>query len=185
MRAPVAVPPFDFRARITRAAAGLAAAGGDALLVSHLANLRYLSGLDASAGWGLLTAAGRLYLLVDPRYKAAAGTRVDEVGADTHPDQLVAHDLVFHRSLCELSGNAYLTSLLDSLSGSTLRARVWRGLVEDGAVERTLHEHRAIVDAVESGAQEVLADDWAKFVKAGLTLAPEQRYEQIFAALGG
>jgi NAD(P)-dependent dehydrogenase (short-subunit alcohol dehydrogenase family) len=41
------------------------------------------------------------------------------------------------------------------------------------------------LDAIESGAQEVLADDWAKFVKNGLTLDPKPRYEQIFAALGG
>jgi NAD(P)-dependent dehydrogenase (short-subunit alcohol dehydrogenase family) len=40
------------------------------------------------------------------------------------------------------------------------------------------------LDAIESGAQEVLADDWAKFVKSGLTLDPQARYEQIFAALG-
>jgi NAD(P)-dependent dehydrogenase (short-subunit alcohol dehydrogenase family) len=40
------------------------------------------------------------------------------------------------------------------------------------------------LDAVESGAQEVLADDWAAFVKSGLTLDPQARYEQIFAALG-
>jgi NAD(P)-dependent dehydrogenase (short-subunit alcohol dehydrogenase family) len=40
------------------------------------------------------------------------------------------------------------------------------------------------LDAVESGAQEVLADDWATFVKSGLTLDPKARYEQIFAALG-
>lgn len=40
------------------------------------------------------------------------------------------------------------------------------------------------LDAVESGAQEVLADDWAKFVKSGLTLDPKNRYEQISAALG-
>jgi GntR family transcriptional repressor for pyruvate dehydrogenase complex len=53
--------------------------------------------------------------------------------------------------LSGLSGNAYLTSLLDGLSGSTLRARIWRGLTEEGAVERTLTEHRAIVDAVETG----------------------------------
>jgi NAD(P)-dependent dehydrogenase (short-subunit alcohol dehydrogenase family) len=43
----------------------------------------------------------------------------------------------------------------------------------------------AALDAVESGAQEVLADDWAAFVKSGLNLGPAQRYEQIFAALGG
>jgi NAD(P)-dependent dehydrogenase (short-subunit alcohol dehydrogenase family) len=40
------------------------------------------------------------------------------------------------------------------------------------------------LDAIESGAQEVLADDWAAFVKSGLTLDPKARYEQIFAALG-
>jgi NAD(P)-dependent dehydrogenase (short-subunit alcohol dehydrogenase family) len=40
------------------------------------------------------------------------------------------------------------------------------------------------LDAIESGAQEVLADDWAQFIKSGLTLDPEARYEQIFAALG-
>lgn len=40
------------------------------------------------------------------------------------------------------------------------------------------------LDAIESGAQEVLADDWAKFVKSGLTLDPKDRYQQIFAALG-
>jgi GntR family transcriptional repressor for pyruvate dehydrogenase complex len=28
---------------------------------------------------------------------------------------------------------------------------VWRGLTEEGSVERTLTEHRAIVDALEAG----------------------------------
>ena len=39
------------------------------------------------------------------------------------------------------------------------------------------------LDAIESGAQEVLGDDWAKFVKSGLTLDPAERYEGILAAL--
>ena len=43
----------------------------------------------------------------------------------------------------------------------------------------------AALDAVESGLDEVLADDWATFVKSGLTLAPSERYAQIFAALSG
>lgn len=82
-----------------------------------------------------------------------AGLRglLSEVGEHTSVDDLVAHDLVFHRSLCALSGNSYMTSLLDALSGRTLRARVWRGLTQEGAVQRTLTEHRAIVDAVEAG----------------------------------
>lgn len=76
------VPAFDFRARLAQAAAALVQAGADALVVSHLPNLRYLSGLDATAGTGLLTADGRLFLLVDPRYEAAAADRAAEVGTD-------------------------------------------------------------------------------------------------------
>jgi NAD(P)-dependent dehydrogenase (short-subunit alcohol dehydrogenase family) len=41
------------------------------------------------------------------------------------------------------------------------------------------------LDAVESGLDEVLADDWAKLVKSGLTLEPAARYEQLFAVLSG
>src|SRR5688572_5595705 len=66
-------------------------------------------------------------------------------------DELVAHDQVFHRRIAELAGNAYLASLLETLSSSTLRARIWRGLSEEGAVDRTLTEHRAIVDALARG----------------------------------
>jgi GntR family transcriptional regulator, transcriptional repressor for pyruvate dehydrogenase complex len=74
-----------------------------------------------------------------------------EVEGTTSVDDLVANDIVFHRRICERSGNAYLTRLLDTLSSSTVRARVWRGLTEEGSVERTLTEHRAIVDALEAG----------------------------------
>ena len=41
------------------------------------------------------------------------------------------------------------------------------------------------LDAIEAGLEEVLADDWAKFVKSGLALAPAERYAQLFAALSG
>lgn len=75
-------PSFDFRSRLARAAASLVRAGADGLVISHLPNLRYLTGLEATAGVGLLTADGRLHLLVDPRYEAAAGARAAEVGSD-------------------------------------------------------------------------------------------------------
>jgi GntR family transcriptional repressor for pyruvate dehydrogenase complex len=74
-----------------------------------------------------------------------------ELGDNPTVDALVAHDQVFHRRIAELAGNAYLTSLLETLSSSTLRARIWRGLSEEGAVERTLTEHRAIVEALARG----------------------------------
>ena len=41
------------------------------------------------------------------------------------------------------------------------------------------------LNAIESGLDEVLADDRARFVKSGLTLDPSERYEQLFAALAG
>ncbi|GAB3618565.1 SDR family oxidoreductase [Okibacterium endophyticum] len=41
------------------------------------------------------------------------------------------------------------------------------------------------LDAIESGLDEVLADDWARFVKSGLTLDPSERYEQLFSTLAG
>lgn len=72
-------------------------------------------------------------------------------------DELVANDIVFHRYICERSGNAYLTRMLDALSSSTLRARVWRGLTQEGSVQRTLTEHRAIVDALEAGDADLVA----------------------------
>jgi NAD(P)-dependent dehydrogenase (short-subunit alcohol dehydrogenase family) len=41
------------------------------------------------------------------------------------------------------------------------------------------------LDAIESGIDEVLADDWAKLVKSGLTLNPSARYAQLFSASAG
>jgi len=63
-------------------------------------------------------------------------------------DDLVEHDIRFHREVVRLAGNAYLSSLIDGLSSQTVRARVWRGLTEQGAVDRTLSEHLAIAEAV-------------------------------------
>jgi len=74
---------------------------------------------------------------------------VASVDSDTVSiDDLVAHDVRFHREVVRLTGNAYLASLIESLSSQTIRARVWRGLTEQGALERTLSEHRAIAEAI-------------------------------------
>lgn len=78
-------------------------------------------------------------------------TILGEVDTVTSVEDLVAHDLKFHGFISDLSGNPYLSSLLESMSSSTLRARIWRGLTEENSVERTLAEHRAIVDAMAAG----------------------------------
>lgn len=66
-------------------------------------------------------------------------------------EALVAHDLVFHQTIVEASGNEYLSRLVESLSSGTVRARVWRGITQRGATDRTINEHRAILDALRLG----------------------------------
>ncbi|MET4134795.1 FadR/GntR family transcriptional regulator [Pseudarthrobacter sp. PvP090] len=73
------------------------------------------------------------------------------VREDTSVEELVSHDLEFHRIIAHASGNSYLASLLDGLSSGTVRARVWRGLTEERAVARTVDEHAAIVEALARG----------------------------------
>ena len=81
----------------------------------------------------------------------ALSKMVGQVDSDTSVEALVEHDMLFHGYINEHSGNSYLSSLLDSLSSNTMRARIWRGLTEENSVARTLAEHRAIVDAMASG----------------------------------
>lgn len=94
---------------------------------------------------------------------------LDALGASPSVDELVASDLEFHRKIAEGSGNPVLCSLLDSLSGPTQRARVWRGLTQTDAIERTMAEHRAIVEAIASHQQEV-ARAWATVHVSGVEL---------------
>lgn len=73
---------------------------------------------------------------------------LDAVGPETSVEALVEHDLEFHSSIVKASGNAYLASLVESMSGPTSRARVWRGITEEGAIERTISEHQGIYEAL-------------------------------------
>jgi Xaa-Pro aminopeptidase len=65
------VPADVLAARVARVRAHLAHDGLDALLITHLPNLHYLTGFRASAGAAILT-GDRLYLLADFRYRTAA-----------------------------------------------------------------------------------------------------------------
>lgn len=88
---------------------------------------------------------------------AAVAALVDELGRDPDIEALVAHDIDFHNRIAASTGNAYLASLLESLSSRTVRARVWRGITEGGSVSRTIGEHRAIVDALRRSDAELAA----------------------------
>ncbi|MFH8760426.1 FadR/GntR family transcriptional regulator [Streptomyces atroolivaceus] len=90
----------------------------------------------------------------------ALSAQLDALGPDPSVEALVAGDLEFHRGIVRASGNSVLCSLLDGLSGPTTRARVWRGLTQEDAVSRTLHEHRAILAALRDRDAEA-ARSWA------------------------
>ncbi|MCO6010677.1 FadR family transcriptional regulator [Actinoallomurus purpureus] len=71
-----------------------------------------------------------------------------KVTDESDVEDLVENDLEFHRRIAEAAGNSVLYSLVDTLCGPTIRARVWRGLTQEGALRRTLDEHHAILDAL-------------------------------------
>ncbi|MFJ9721878.1 FadR/GntR family transcriptional regulator [Streptomyces sp. NPDC101209] len=101
--------------------------------------------------------------LLEPTATALAATRIsDDQLADIERhlnamrearddvEQLNAHDAAFHRAVISATGNETLLTLLEGISGRTLRARIWRGLVDSRAAGRTLAEHEAIFNALSS-----------------------------------
>jgi GntR family transcriptional regulator, transcriptional repressor for pyruvate dehydrogenase complex len=98
--------------------------------------------------------------LIEPQVTALAAERASEEQlAEIHEHllrmrsarehaALVRHDSDFHASVGRASGNATLAAILLGISGPTLRARVWRGLIDEGADGRTVVEHEAIYDAI-------------------------------------
>ena len=61
------------------------------------------------------------------------------------------HDAAFHRAVVAATGNQTLASLLEGISSRTVRARVWRGMVDDAVADLTIAEHQAIYDALAAG----------------------------------
>jgi len=147
---------------------------GDGTYVTSLAPAVLLEGLGLAVelmqGNTLLelTEARRL---LEPAATGLAATRVtpedlteirghlDAMYTTTEDVELLnKHDAAFHRAIVAATGNEALTTLVDGISSSTLRARVWRGMVEANAADRTLAEHEAIYAA--------LADRDASLAKA-------------------
>jgi Xaa-Pro aminopeptidase len=80
MTAP-ALPSLDVARRLDRLRARLGDAEVDALLVTNLANVRYLTGFTGSAGLLAVTSSAAL-LTTDGRYRTQSAEQVEESGAD-------------------------------------------------------------------------------------------------------
>ena len=117
--------------------------------------------------------------LLEPGATAMAAQRIDEEQLDelerlldqagdcSTVEEFVTNDAAFHRTISAASGNVVLASLLDSLSGPTTRARVWRGVTQADAVQRSLTEHREIYSALRHHRPDV-ARAWATVHVAGV-----------------
>ncbi|WP_062357548.1 FadR/GntR family transcriptional regulator [Herbidospora yilanensis] len=102
--------------------------------------------------------------LFEPVATSLAATRITPVQLaelQKHLDAMVAaqgdvellthHDDSFHRAVFEATGNRALCALLVGIASRTVRARVWRGVLEGNVAGRTISEHAAIYRALERG----------------------------------
>ncbi|MFG1945003.1 FadR/GntR family transcriptional regulator [Nonomuraea sp. NPDC048826] len=94
-------------------------------------------------------------------------TILESLPAEPTIEELVANDLRFHQRIAAGSGNSVLCSFIESLSGPTTRARIWRGLTQEGAMARTREQHTAIYEAIAARQPEV-ARAWATIHVAGV-----------------
>jgi DNA-binding FadR family transcriptional regulator len=85
---------------------------------------------------------------ISPETVDSLRDHLSQVTGESSVEDLVENDLEFHRRIAEAAGNSVLYSLVDTLCGPTIRARIWRGLTQEGALRRTLDEHHAILDAL-------------------------------------
>jgi predicted enzyme related to lactoylglutathione lyase len=105
---------------------------------------------------------------LDTAQAVAQGFGASLVGSQPQPDRWrVLLDRPGTRSACARARQARPNradgrgfGLLETLSAPTARARVWRGLTQEGAVARTRAEHRAILDALAARDPET-ARAWA------------------------
>ncbi|MBO2451850.1 FadR family transcriptional regulator [Actinomadura barringtoniae] len=107
--------------------------------------------------------------ILEPAAAATAAARITDEGLallraemramerGTTSEEIVGHDLEFHRIITGAAGNPVLAAILGGLNSRTFRARVWRGYQEDDVFTRTFDEHeeiyRALVDRDPEGAR--------------------------------
>ena len=140
---------------------------GDGTYVTSLEPAVLLEGLSSAVE--LLQGDTQLELaevrrLFEPVATAVAAARitVEELGeverhlaamraAKEDVELLNQHDAAFHRAVIAATGNQTLASLLEGISSRTIRARIWRGMVDDAVADRTIAEHQAIYEALVAG----------------------------------
>ena len=120
----------------------------DLLTGSTLLELHQVRRIIEPVATGMATAR-----LTEADFVALEACLVQMDAAET-TQAFIAADEEFHRIIVVASGNTTLASLIQNLSGGTLRARLWRSVREQGAVESTRRRHWEIYQALRSGDAE-------------------------------
>ncbi len=171
--APEHLRPMDVAGRLPRLRALLPGAEADALVVTSLTNIRYLTGFTGSAGL-LLVLADRTVLVSDGRYATQASEQVAAAGVGADVEIAGAAD---QRALVRSLADAAVRLGLEAAHVTWLRQRAFAadwfptaelvptvGLVEAlrlakdaGELDRLAHA-AAIADAALAGVRAGLAD---------------------------
>ena len=102
--------------------------------------------------------------MLEPEAAAMAAQRADAdviaalrhqldrmVAAGDRADDLVEADAAFLDVIARAPGNGVLQALLRSLSTNTVRARLWHGIADRGALDLAREEHARIYEAIAAG----------------------------------
>lgn len=139
---------------------------GDGTFVTSLRPELLLEGITAAVelmheGFSLELIAVRRIL--EPAATRLAAGRMDEatlaelerlieaVERSNSQAERIPFDAEFHSLIARRSDNATLASMLAAVSGRTLRARAWRGVLDETASSRTVTQHREILEALAAG----------------------------------
>ncbi|MFF0742489.1 FadR/GntR family transcriptional regulator [Streptomyces sp. NPDC004111] len=85
---------------------------------------------------------------IDEDQLADLRTRLEAMNGTDDPEEFLAADMAFHRTVTQAAGNEALAAIVEGLSSRTFRARVRRGHQEVGAFVQSREEHRRIYDAL-------------------------------------
>ena len=136
--------------------------------------------------------------ILEPVATEMAATRLDDddlaslercladMDAAETTQAFIAADAEFHRIIVAASGNATLASLIQNLSGGTLRARVWRSVIEQDAIEATKRRHWDIYNALrDRDAERARAADLIHLSEGVRWLEQLIEREEAIGALAG
>ena len=153
-----ALAPMDVAARMPRLRAALATLRGDALLVTRLVNLRYLTGFSGSAGM-LVVLPDELVFVTDGRYRDQAAEQLAAAAVEARIEIAGTNQREVVAEAVAVAGVAALGLEADDITWSQQRAfaQTWFPDIELVATSGLVEQLRLVKDAGEIARIEAAA----------------------------